>query len=151
MAIKANTIEEYLRAVPEDKNAAFLNLYRSVSENIPSGFSSQMQYGMPSFVVPLTIYPDGYHVKPNTALPFVSLAAQKNFIAVYHMGIYAHADLLEWFIKEYAKHCKYKLDKGKSCIRFKYTNDIPFALIEELMSKMSLETWINLYEKNLKK
>lgn len=150
MTIPAKNVEEYLAAVPEDKKEAFLKLFRSVSQNIPSGFSVVLQYGMPSFVVPLSDYPSGYHVKKDTPLPFISLAAQKNFIALYHMGLYTQEDLMQWFINEYPKHSKYKLDMGKSCIRFKHLNDIPLELIEELVSKMKANEWIKLYEKTLK-
>jgi hypothetical protein len=109
-----------------------------------------MNYGMPAFVVPHSIYPNGYHCNPKLPLPFINYASQKNYIALYHMGIYAKSDLLNWFIKEYPNHCKTKLDMGKCCIRFKKLEHIPYALIGELVSKMTVEEWISLYEKNIK-
>ena len=117
----------------------------------PKGFEEQLNYGMIGYVVPHKIYPDGYHCDPKLPLPFLSLASQKNFIALYHMGIYAKPDLLEWFVSEYPKHCKSKLDMGKSCVRFKKMEDIPYALLEELMKKMTVQDWISCYEKNYKK
>ena len=81
----------------------------------------------------------------------MNIASQKNFIAFYHMGIYANPDLLSWFVAEYPKHVKTKLDMGKSCIRFKKPEQIPFELLGELVKKMSPEDWIALYEKNYKK
>lgn len=67
------------------------------------------------------------------------------------MGIYSKPELLEWFVNEYPKHSKQKLDMGKSCIRFKKLDQIPFELIGELMQKMTVEDWVNIYEGNLKK
>ena len=101
---------------------------------------------MISYVVPFSIYPKGYHCKPSDQLPFISIAAQKNFIAIYHMGIYADKNLHDWFVKSYAEQCTKKLDMGKSCIRFKHLNDIPYALISELVSKISPKEWVSLYE-----
>jgi hypothetical protein len=81
----------------------------------------------------------------------MNLASQKNFIAVYHMGMYAKKEILDWFTTEYGKRCKYKLDMGKSCVRFKKMNDIPYDLIGELTAKMSTEEWITVYEDQIKK
>ena len=67
------------------------------------------------------------------------------------MGIYATPELLEWFVAEYPKHSKRKLDMGKSCIRFKKPAEIPFALIAELVSKMDVAAWIERYEANVKR
>lgn len=143
--------QTYINQVAEDKKAAFEKLYTTVKNAIPKGFEDSDLYNMVSFVVPLSTYPSGYHCTPNTPLPFISLAAQKNFISLYHMGVYADNILYQWFINEYPKHCKKKLDMGKSCIRFKKMEDIPFELIAELVAKMSVSQWINLYEVNYKK
>lgn len=151
MKIVAETIEEYISKVEEPRRETFRTLYESVTKTIDSDFIPIMQYGFPSFVVPLDLYPEGYHCTPNTPLPFVSIAAQKNFLALYHMGLYADQNLLDWFVSEYPKHTKYKLDMGKSCIRFKKMNDIPFALISELMQKMTAKQWVTLYESKFKK
>ena len=142
-------IENYLKNIPAERAVAFNTLVKVIHENIPKGFENSFQYGMISYVVPHSIYPEGYHVNPKTPLPFVSIANQKNFIALYHMGIYAEQPILDWFVNEYPKHCKRKLDMGKSCIRFKKTDEIPFELIKELITKMSCEEWINIYESNI--
>jgi hypothetical protein len=110
-----------------------------------------MSYGMVGYVVPHDVYPDGYHCDPKLPLPFMSIAAQKNFIGFYHMGVYAQPSLHDWFVEEYGKRCKYKLDMGKSCVRLKKMEDIPYDLIAELVSKMTAQQWIDLYEKNLKR
>ena len=146
MKIKANNILEYKKNVPEDKKDVFDKLMKTVRENIPKGFSEELSYGMPAWVVPHSLYPKGYHCSPELPLPFVSVASQKNFIALYHMGIYATPELLDWFMKEYPKHSKRKLDMGKSCIRFKKMDDIPFELIGDLMKKMNPKEWMKKYE-----
>jgi uncharacterized protein YdhG (YjbR/CyaY superfamily) len=151
MQSKANTVEQYLKELPEDRKAAMTELRKVVSKNLPKGFKEEMGYGMMGYVVPHSKYPDGYHCDPAQPLPFMGMASQKNFIAVYHMGIYADPKLLKWFTDEYAKQVKGKLDMGKSCIRFKKPDQIPFKLIGELASKMTPEQWIGIYEKNLKK
>lgn len=151
MTIKATTIEEYLDQLPADRLEPMTQLRKTVLENLPDGFKEVIGYGMPSYVVPHEIYPAGYHCDPKLPLPFMSFASQKNFVAFYHMGIYANPELMDWFIAEYPKHCSRKLDMGKSCIRFKKVEEIPFNLLGELVKKMSVEDWINLYEANLKR
>lgn len=141
----------YIKNVSADKKEAFNALRALIFKNLPKGFEECMSYGMIGYVVPHTLYPSGYHCDPKLPLPFLSIAAQKNFIAVYHMGIYAKPELLSWFVNEYPKHCKHKLDMGKSCIRFKKMDDIPFKLIEELVKKMSVKDWIETYEANFRK
>jgi hypothetical protein len=110
-----------------------------------------MGYGMMGWSVPHSIYPDGYHCNPDDPLPFIGIASQKNFIAVYHMGVYSDPKLLKWFTDEYKKRVPAKLDMGKSCIRFKKPDAIPFDLIGELASKMTVNDWITRYEMALKK
>ena len=151
MQIPAKNPKEYISKVPEDRLAYFKKLRQTILNNIPKGFEEQMNYGMIGYVVPKKIFPAGYHCDTNLPLPFVNIASQKNFIAIYHMGIYANPELQDWFVKEYPKHCKRKLDMGKSCIRFKKAEEIPFELIAELMQKMTVENWIDLYEKNIQK
>lgn len=143
-------IKNYLEQIPEERIKPFNDLREVIRANLPKGFEESFQYGMIAYVVPHSIYPNGYHVAPTLPLPFINIANQKNFIALYHMGIYAEPNILKWFVNEYPKHCKRKLDMGKSCIRFKKTDDIPMALIEELISKMSCESWIQIYESNIK-
>ena len=151
MKVKASTIEEYLESIPAERKAVILKLIAIINKNLPKGFNEQLNYGIPSWVVPHSIYAEGYHCTPELPLPFLSVASQKHFIGLYHMGIYADTNLLDWFVREYPKHAKKKLDMGKSCIRFKNIDDIPFDLITELCSKMNPKDWIKLYEKNLKR
>ena len=146
MQSKAATPDEYIASLPEERKDAMQKLRKTLLENLPNGFSEEMQYGMMSYVVPHSLYPQGYHCDTRLALPFLAVASQKNFVALYHMGIYADEQLLQWFISEYPKHSKKKLDMGKSCIRFKKTEDIPYELIGQLAAKMTPEQWISLYE-----
>jgi hypothetical protein len=147
----AKTTNEYLENLPDDRKEAMTQLHDTIIKNLPKGFSETMSYGMIGFVVPHSKYPGGYHCDPKLPLPFVNVASQKNFIALYHMGIYAMPDLLEWFTKEYPKHSATKLDMGKSCIRFKKPEQIPYKLIGELMKKVNPDKWIEVYEHNFKR
>ncbi|PLX14253.1 MAG: hypothetical protein C0598_01775 [Marinilabiliales bacterium] len=151
MQTKAKTVEEYIANIPDERREAIVKLRKVVLENLPEGFVEEMNYGMIGYVVPHSIYPDGYHCAPELPLPFANIANQKNHIGFYHMGVYADPDLNKWFTQEYAKVSKYKLDMGKSCIRYKNPDRITYELIGELMQKMSVEDWIKLYEKNYKK
>lgn len=146
MVSKATSPEKYLEEIPEDRKEAFLRLRQCLIGNLPEGFEEVMCYGMISFVVPHQIYPPGYHCDPKLPLNFIAIASQKNFISLYHMGIYANPELMDWFVSEYPNHTDAKLDMGKSCIRFKNMNKIPFKLIDELASKMTCQDWIKLYE-----
>ncbi|MDX1270743.1 DUF1801 domain-containing protein [Bizionia paragorgiae] len=151
MQYKATTPEDYISQLPEDRKEPIKKLRQIILENLPPEIEEVINYGMLGFVIPHSAYPDGYHCDPKTPLPFMNLASQKNFIAVYHMGMYAQKEVLDWFTSEYSKHCKYKLDMGKSCVRFKKMEDIPYALIGELAGKMSTKEWINIYETAIKK
>ncbi|SER44774.1 protein of unknown function (DU1801) [Gracilibacillus ureilyticus] len=144
------TVENYIDKVDLKWKDAFVEIKKVIDENIPEGFELEMQYGMPSYVVPLFRYPDGYHCKQDTPLPFISIAAQKNHLALYHMGIYANGSLLEWFQNEYPNHMKTKLNMGKSCIRFTNPKKVPYQLIGELVSKVSVDEWIEMYENSQK-
>lgn len=150
MQSKAKTVKEYLGELPPDRSEPIKKLRNAVLKNLPEGFKEEMNYGMIGYVVPHSIYPDGYHCDPKLPLPFACIASQKNFIAFYHMGIYADAKLLDWFLKEYPKHTKQKLDMGKSCIRFKKLDQIPYDLIGELISRIKAKDWIKIYETNYK-
>jgi len=140
-----------LASLPEDRKDAMQKLRDTIVQHLPEGFSEGMGYGMLGWAVPHSAYPSGYHCDPKLPLPFLSIASQKNFIALYHMGLYADTKLYEWFVTEYPKYSKFKLDMGKSCIRFKKPEAIPYELIGQLVSKMTMPQWIEIYESNLKK
>ena len=146
MQSNTTSIEEYINWIPTPQREAINRLREIIRENIPPGFSEEMSYGMIGYVVPHNLYPKGYHCNPKLPLPFLNIAAQKNFIAVYHMGIYCNPELLDWFTNEFLKFSKKKPDMGKSCIRFKNPGTIPYQLIGELAEKMSVQEWIDTYE-----
>ncbi|PWN63124.1 DUF1801 domain-containing protein [Chryseobacterium oncorhynchi] len=151
MQISSQSIEDYISKIPEERQEVFKKLFDTINSNLPKGFEDTSNYGMIDWVVPMETYPAGYHCTANTPLPFINLASQKNFIALYHMGLYSKPELLDWFVAEYPKHSKKKLDMGKSCVRFKKPEDIPFELIAELSQKMTVEEWIAIYESQYKK
>jgi len=151
MQSSAATPQEYIDSLPEDRKAAIEKLREVISTNLPSGFEECISYGMLGWVIPHATYAPGYHCDPKLPLPFLSIASQKNFIAVYHMGVYADAALYDWFVGEFPNHSKFKLDMGKSCIRFKKPEAIPYELVGQLVSKMTPQNWIDLYEKMLKR
>ena len=146
-----DSVKDYINLLESDRKKTITQLINVIEQNIPKGFEKVMNYGMPSFVIPHSIYPKGYHVTPDLPLPFIGIASQKNHIGFYHMGLYADSKLLDWFISEYPKYCKLKLDMGKSCIRFKNISEIPYELIGILSSKMTVKDWIDIYEKNIKR
>lgn len=150
MKSTANTPEEYINNLPDDRKQAMNTLRKTILDNLPKGFEETINYGMIGYVVPHSLYPGGYHCNPKLPLPFMSIASQKNFIAIYNMGLYANQKLMNWFLQEYPKHCNTKLDMGKSCIRFKKMDQIPFALIGKLSKKVTVNEWIEFYEKTFK-
>ncbi len=151
MKSDAQSPESYVDSLPDDRKVAISKLRKIILKNLKPGFSEMMNYGMIGYVVPHKLYPYGYHCDPKLPLPFLNIASQKNFIALYHMGIYADEKLMEWFVTEYKKLGLPKLDMGKSCIRFKKPDQIPYELIGSLCKKMSAKEWITLYEKKIKK
>jgi Domain of unknown function (DU1801) len=151
MTSKASTPQQYLDELPTDRKEAVTKLRNTVVKNLPKGFKETMGYGMLGYVIPHDLYPPGYHCDPKLPLGFINIASQKNFIALYHMGVYADPKLLKWFVGEYPKHSSARLDMGKSCIRFKKPGDIPYDLIGELVKKVSVKDWIDTYESHFKR
>ncbi len=141
-----NEVENFIAQLPDDRKAAVTKLRQVILKNLPKGYAEGFSSGMIAYSVPHSLFPAGYHCNPSQPLPFLMLANQKSFIALYHMGIYAEPRLLKWFTEEFPKHAKKKLDMGKSCIRFKDTDDIPYELIGELMKKVSVQEWIDTYQ-----
>jgi uncharacterized protein YdhG (YjbR/CyaY superfamily) len=151
MQSKALTPDDYVAELPEDRREAIEKLRTIVKKNLPKGFEEQMGYGMLGYCVPHSIYPKGYHCNPKDPLPFFGMASQKNSINIYHMGIYANKSLYDWFVTEFPKHSNSKLDMGKSCMRFKKLGEIPYNLIGELCTKITVNEWIEMYESNFLK
>lgn len=146
MKAVGKTVNDILTSLPADRVDSFNKLHDVIVKNLPKGFEAGISYGGLGYVVPHSVYPAGYHCNPSEPLPFAGIASQKNSINFYHMGIYADPALLKWFVAEYPKHSTQKLDMGKSCVRFKKLEEIPYKLIAALMKKMSAKDWIALYE-----
>ncbi|SFM60260.1 protein of unknown function (DU1801) [Algoriella xinjiangensis] len=146
MQYDVSSLNEYLESIPVERKEAIEQLIEVLKTNLPDGFALELSYGHLGFVVPHTLYPSGYHCDPKAPLPFINIASQKNFIALYHMGLYMNDEIYNWFVAEYPKHSTKKLDMGKSCIRFKKVEDIPYDLIRQLAQKITPEQWINMYE-----
>ena len=151
MTYDATTVDKYIAQLPDDRKEAIEKIRSVVLNNLPEGFEEGINYGMIGYYVPHSIYPAGYHCTPELPLPFMNIASQKNSVNVYHSGIYADKKLYEWFVNEYSKYSKRKLDMGKSCIRFKKLEEIPYELLGELSAKLTVQQWIEMYEKNIKK
>ena len=146
MQYDVSSLNEYLESIPVERKEAIEQLIEVLKTNLPDGFALELSYGHLGFVVPHSLYPSGYHCDPKAPLPFINIASQKNFIALYHMGLYMNDEIYNWFVAEYPKHSTKKLDMGKSCIRFKKVEDIPYDLIGQLAQKITPEQWINMYE-----
>ena len=146
-----NSIKDYINLLESDRKKTIIQLINVIEQNIPKGFEKVMNYGMPSFVIPHSIYPNGYHCDTTLPLPFIGVSNQKSSISLHHMGLYADPELLNWFKSEYPKHSNTKLDMGKSCIRFKKFNEIPYELIGILSNKMTVKNRIDIYEQNIKR
>jgi hypothetical protein len=146
-----STINDILANIPEERKVAFERLHQIIVNHLPAGLEPGISYGNLGYVVPHSLYPEGYHCKPSEPLPLAWIASQKNSINFYHMGIYADPKLMDWFVAEYPKQSTQKLDMGKSCMRFKKPEHIPFELIGQLMGKMTAQEWIDIYERLYKK
>jgi len=151
MKTQSDTPEKYIEKLPGDRKQAMAKLRKTILDNLPDGFTETISYGMIGYVVPHSVYPDGYHRDPEQPLPFINIASQKNHIALYHLALYTDTKMQDWFVAEYPKHCKNKLDMGKSCIRFKKMDDIPYELIAKLTRKISPKEWIEIYEAKVKR
>jgi hypothetical protein len=150
MQSKAKTVVEYLNSLPEDRQKVMKALRSAIKKNIPKGFEETMSYGMIGYVIPHKLFPAGYHCDPSLPLPFINVASQKNYISVYHMGLY-DGELLEWLKGEWTKFSSKKLDMGKCCLRFKKPDDVPIELIGKLVSKVTPHQWIKFYQKSFVK
>lgn len=151
MTYDVATVDEYCDLLPEDRKKPFIHLREAVLKNLPEGFQETMYCRLPSYVVPHTIYPAGYHCNPKDPLPYLSIASQKHFIGYYHMGIYSMPNLLQWFQIRWEKKELGKLDIGKCVIRLKKITQIPYDLFGELTAKLSVQEWIDFYEKAIRR
>lgn len=139
-------IADYLASLPPDRADAVRRLLDVFRVHLPPGFEETMAYGMPSFVVPHSRYPDGYHCDPSQPLPFISIGNQKRHVSLYHSGLYADPELMAWFETTWPEHVPTKLNAGKSCVRFTRMDRIPYDLIAELAGRVTVDDWVARYE-----
>lgn len=142
----AATPSAYLASLPPERRSVVKRLRATLRRHLPEGFEETMAYGMITWVVPHRLYPAGYHCDPRQALPFVSLASQEQYVALYHMGLQQPA-LLAWFKAAWPRHTAARLDLGKACLRLRDAADVPYALVAELAERMTPRDWIEAYQR----
>jgi hypothetical protein len=141
----AKTVDEYLAVLPDDRRAALEAVRKVILKNLDKNYEEGMQYGMIGYFVPHRVYPAGYHCDPKQPLPFLGLASQKNYMALYMMCLYLDEEQLEQFNAEWAKTGK-KLDMGKSCIRFKKVEDLALDVIGKAIKRVPAKKYIAVHE-----
>lgn len=141
------TTADYISAQPVERQEVLQKLKNIVSQHLPTGFEESTQYNMITFSIPLEKYPKGYLGNQSVPIPFISIANQKNYVAFYHMGMVASSALKNEFVDSYNALNIGKLDIGKSCIRFKKMDKIPYSLLAETCEKMSLDEYLTIYKK----
>ncbi len=142
---KATSVSQYLKELPDDRREAISAIRKVILGSIDAGIEEIMSYGMIGYHVPLRIYPDGYHCNPEMPLPYVSLASQKNHMAIYMMGLYMDPDDTAWFADAWQATGK-KLNMGKACVRFKKLEDVPLEVVAAAIKRMPSKRYIATYE-----
>ena len=143
MRSNAATVEQYLSELPDDRLEAIEAVRDVILENLPDGFEEVMNWGMITYQVPLSRYPDTYNKKP---LMMAALASQKNHMAVYLTGVYADQESRTRFLTAYQASGK-RLDMGQSCVRFRKLDDLPLDLIGGAIAEYSVDEFIALNER----
>lgn len=133
--------DEYIASLPDDRREAMTTLRALIKKHLPKGYEEAMQYGMLSYYIPLSRYPNTYN---GQALVYVALASQKHYMSLYLMSVYGEQ---ESDFREKYKATGKKLDMGKSCLRFKSLDDLPLELIAETIAAVTPERYIAYYEK----
>jgi hypothetical protein len=146
MQSKAQTVEQYLAELPEERREIVAAVRAAILRNLDKSYAEVMQYGMIGYCVPHSVYPAGYHCDPKQPLPFAGLASQKNHVAVYLMSLYGSPEEEAWFRDAWANEVEKgrakKLDMGKSCIRFKKLEDVPLNVIGQAIKRMPAKKYI---------
>jgi hypothetical protein len=139
---KAATVAEYLAALPEDRRAVVSAVRDLILRHLPRGYEEAINWGAITYGIPLERYPDTYNGQP---LSYVALAAQKNYVSLYLMGVYGDPKQLAFLQAAFKKAGK-KLDMGKSCVRFRTPDDLPLDAIAKLVAWVTPEQYIQFYE-----
>ena len=157
MQSSAATVADYLASLPDDRRIAMTAVREVMLANIDPQYEEMMQYGMPGWSIPHSVYPPGYHCKPEEPVPFVGYASQKNHMAIYLMCLYVggngtdETDEATWFRNAWAASGKKKLDMGKSCVRFKKLDDVALDVIGEAVRRMPMQRYLDAYLKSIPK
>ena len=138
MRSEADTVDEYLATLPEERREAIETVRTEILANLPDGYEEAMNWGMISYQVPLDRYPDTYNGQP---LMYAALANQKNHMAVYLTAVYADEQTRDTFLEAYRATGK-KLDVGKSCVRFKKLDDLPVELIGKTIAETGVDRFV---------
>ena len=146
MQSKATTVTAYLKALPPERRKAIAAVRKAVKAHLPKGYKECMQYGMIGYVVPLSLYPPGYHTGEGVPLPYAALASQKNYMSLYLMCIYGDRGAETGLRKKFKERGK-KLDMGKSCVRFKKLEDLPLDVVGAAIASVPVKDFIAQYEK----
>lgn len=146
MKLQANTVTEYLNQIPNDRKEEFQKLYRTLKDTLPKELEEAYLYDMITFAVPFSIYPNGYHAKKDTPLPFIALALQSKTINLYHMGLYSDPVVLEWYQSRYQELIGKKPNMGKSCLRFSKIDESIITIVFELLQKQSFKEYVAYYD-----
>jgi len=139
-------LRQYLQTLPAERRGPVSRLWEHVRDNIDSGFQ-EIHRPNPAFVVPLGAFPDGYHCRPGTPLPYLNLESRKTGITLHHFGVYMNPELRDWFAGEYTRQTGEKPDLGKGCVRFRKMDSIPYELIGQLTGRQTLSDFIKGYER----
>jgi len=143
------TVSAYIDSLPYPRQLTMNSLRQIVLSSLPAGYEEILLGNMIGYVVPLSVFPEGYLGNKNIPLMYMALAAQKNYYSLYMMSLYGDKRLLEWFTEEFAKSHK-KLNMGKSCLRFKNLTDLPLDLIVQTIAKVPMEKYIQAYQNSRK-
>jgi len=145
MTSKAKTVAQYLKELPDDRREVIEAIRNTIVKNLDKGFQETMQYGGIGYSVPHKLYPAGYHCDPKQPLPFAGIGNQKNHIGIYLFCIYTDETVLKEFVEGWKKSGK-KLDMGKSCVRVKKLDDVPFDVLGKTIKKVTVKKFIGAYE-----
>lgn len=138
----ATTVDAYLDELPEKRRREIARVREMILARLPAGYRESMNFGMISYEIPLERYPATYNGKP---LGYIALAAQKNYNALYLMGVYGDG-VQEVRLRKAFDNAGKKLDMGKSCVRFKEADDLALDVIGDLIASMPPEAFIEMYE-----
>ncbi|MGZ8318351.1 MAG: DUF1801 domain-containing protein [Telluria sp.] len=155
MQSEATSVPDYLASLPDERRKIVDAVREVIVANLDSGYAEGMHYGAIGYVVPHSVFPDGYHCNPKQPLPFAGLASQKNYVSLYLMGVCfgctADDETAEgkWLREAWAASGKKKLDMGKACVRIKKLDDVPLDVIGEAVRRMPALLYIERYKEGL--